>query len=260
MNDFKGTLDAEQLQIDFGIDRGQLALVPTGQLAASSAGDPATVNLLWQAGVIKAVTQKAVTLNDAEFGAVLTLPWAVDSQYLLPFLKNTLLKQPLTKLPANLEKQLVSYWQPFAQFLAFMNQTPTSQPESATGTKAKPAGKAVHRWRAAVAKIDFQIDYQGCQATARWVKRNEMVLAPGATLLADPPLNKDGRLGFSARFGQQLRTEHQTEYKNFVTTAPITLKSVNEVGLFLYFGGTNSWLVLHDDQGKTIHDWTVVEK
>jgi hypothetical protein len=45
----------------------------------------------------------------------------------------------------------------------------------------------------------------------------------------------------------------------FITTEEITLKSVNEVGLFLYFGGTNSWLQLQDPDGKTIHDWTVVQ-
>ncbi|MFD1900942.1 hypothetical protein GQR36_14845 [Enterococcus termitis] len=47
--------------------------------------------------------------------------------------------------------------------------------------------------------------------------------------------------------------------KNYVTTDDIILKSVNEVGLFLYFGGTNSWLELTDKDGKTINEWTVVE-
>ncbi|WP_301452404.1 hypothetical protein [Bifidobacterium mongoliense] len=36
------------------------------------------------------------------------------------------------------------------------------------------------------------------------------------------------------------------------------LRSVNEVGLFLYYGRTNGWLVLRDGDGRTIHDWTVV--
>lgn len=258
MTDFKGALTEQQLLIDFGVDHGRLQLVTSGTLAASPTTEPVTVNLLWRDAAIELVTQKAVSLQVNEVGAILTLPWAIDSQYLVPFLATTLLGEPATKIPANVEQQLVSYWQPFAQFLTFLNQTPIA-PTQVT-EKKQPAGKAAHRWRAAIAKIDFQIDYQGCRATARWIKRNEMVLAPGATMLATAPLNKDGSLGFSARFAQQLRAEHQNEFENFVTTQPITLKSVNEVGLFLYFGGTNSWLVLRDQQGKTIHDWTVVEK
>lgn len=48
-------------------------------------------------------------------------------------------------------------------------------------------------------------------------------------------------------------------FKDFVTTEDIVLKSVNEVGLFLYFAGTNSWLELVDENGKTLNEWTVVE-
>jgi hypothetical protein len=43
-----------------------------------------------------------------------------------------------------------------------------------------------------------------------------------------------------------------------VTTEDVVLKSVNEVGHFLYYAGTNSWLVLKDKDGKTIDEWTVV--
>lgn len=74
-----------------------------------------------------------------------------------------------------------------------------------------------------------------------------------------PELNKDGSLGFSAKFAEKLRSEHTDSFDNFVTTKDIILKSVNEVGLFLYFGGTNSWLVLKDDNGKSINEWTVVK-
>lgn len=32
------------------------------------------------------------------------------------------------------------------------------------------------------------------------------------------------------------------------------LRSVNEVGHLLYFAGTNSWLVLRDDAGRTLDE------
>ena len=88
-----------------------------------------------------------------------------------------------------------------------------------------------------------------------------MRVLAGAKMLAEAPLNADGSLGFSARFAKQLRAEHADalDPKTATTTKDIVLKSVNEVGLFLYFGGTNSWLVLKDPDGKTIHDWTVVQ-
>lgn len=118
--------------------------------------------------------------------------------------------------------------------------------------------KARHRWSQEISTVDFHIHHQGVRARVRWVARNRMVIFKGATMLAEAPLNKDGSIGFSVRFAQQLRLEHEGQFANFQTTQDILLKSVNEVGLFLYFGGTNSWLILKDDQGKTIHDWTVV--
>lgn len=39
----------------------------------------------------------------------------------------------------------------------------------------------------------------------------------------------------------------------------IVLKSVNEVGLFFYFVGINSWLELVDENGKILNEWIVVE-
>ena len=86
-----------------------------------------------------------------------------------------------------------------------------------------------------------------------------MLIKAGATMMPEAPLNKDGSVGFSARFGEKLRDERKGQFKDFVTTEDIILKSVNEVGLFLYFAGTNSWLELVDKNGKTLNEWTVVE-
>lgn len=58
--------------------------------------------------------------------------------------------------------------------------------------------------------------------------------------------------------GTQLREEQKDKIKDFITTEDIILKSVNEVGLFLYYGGTNSWLILKDKDNKTIDEWSTL--
>ncbi|MGX7012915.1 hypothetical protein [Vagococcus silagei] len=124
--------------------------------------------------------------------------------------------------------------------------------------KKKPA-KAVHRWSKDIANIDFYVDYKGAKAVCRWQKRQEMLIKKGAQIVVDPPLNKDGSLGFAAKFTLSIRELNQAKIKNGMTTEDIILKSVNEVGNFLYFAGTNSWLVLKDKDGKTIDEYTVVK-
>lgn len=124
--------------------------------------------------------------------------------------------------------------------------------------KKKPL-KAQHRWNKAVSEIPFYVDDFGSRATIVWRKRNEMVIKKGATMLAKAPLNKDGSIGLNQRMGEKLRDEQRDDFMNLVTTEDIILKSVNEVSLFLYFAGTNSWLVLKDQNGKTIDEYTVVK-
>ena len=69
-----------------------------------------------------------------------------------------------------------------------------------------------------------------------------------------------GTPGLAYRFTQTLREEQKANWdtKTFTTTEDIVLKSVNEVGHFLYFAGTNSWLQLVDKEGRTIHELSVV--
>lgn len=119
-------------------------------------------------------------------------------------------------------------------------------------------GKPRHKWTKEVSQIEFSVDRLGAEAKVYWIKRNEMLIKSGAKMMPKAPLNKDNSLGFSARFGEQLRQEHHNQFQDFITTEDIYLKSVNEVGLFLYFGGTNSWLELLDEGGKSINEWTIV--
>lgn len=124
--------------------------------------------------------------------------------------------------------------------------------------KKKPM-KAQHRWNKKVSEIPFYIDYSDSKGEVLWQKRNEMLLKAGAKLKMEMPLNKDGSIGFSARLTEKLRADYSDKIANGVTTEDIILKSVNEVGLFLYFAGTNGWLVLKDQNGKTIDEYTIVK-
>ncbi|AOF49645.1 hypothetical protein AC806_09765 [Tetragenococcus halophilus] len=128
-----------------------------------------------------------------------------------------------------------------------------------TQKKRMPA-KAQHRWKKTLSEIEFFVDDFHSQATVIWQKRNEFLIKKGAHLRPSYSLNKDGSVGLGARMGTQLRDEQKDKIQNFITTEDIILKSVNEVGLFLYFGGTNSWLVLKDNNGQTIDEWSKVKK
>lgn len=125
--------------------------------------------------------------------------------------------------------------------------------------KKEKLGKVQHRWKKAISEIEFTVDAFDSQATVIWQKRNELLIKKGAILKQEVPLKKDGTVGLDGRFGKTLREEQQLGGNQFVTKEDIILKSVNEVGLFLYYGGTNSWLVLKDQEGKSLDEWTRVD-
>ena len=116
--------------------------------------------------------------------------------------------------------------------------------------------KTRHSWSKEVSSINFFVDYNDSKAVCRWKSRNEVLIKKGAVLKQEATLNKDGSLSFAAKFAFQLREMNKDKISNFVTTEDIVLKSVNEAGNFLYFAGTNSWLILKDENGKTINDYT----
>lgn len=158
---------------------------------------------------------------------------------------------PAKKIPQNYINQLGDFYESVATILTAFGY-PMKK------IKKAPA-KAQHRWRKEISTVEFFIDYNEAKGTAIWQKRNELKLLAGATLKKEAPLNKDGSLGFAAKFTQSLRAEHAKQIKNFTTTEDIIFKSVNEIGNFLYFAGTNSWLILKDVNGKTIDDYTLVK-
>lgn len=186
-------------------------------------------------------------------------PWEIQPEYLANRLTEEWETGGLSvekffkekKTPANQAKILEEYVKKLFTILGtfgFSNVKP----------KKKPA-KAQHRWNKEVSSIPFYIDYSDAKGEAVWQKRNELLLKKGAKLKAEVPLNKDGSVGYSARLTEKLRDDNADKIKDFITTDDIIFKSVNELGIFLYYAGTNGWLVLKDKDGKAIDEYTVVD-
>jgi len=119
--------------------------------------------------------------------------------------------------------------------------------------------KDVHKWSKEVSTIEFTFTDRGSEGIAIWQKRKELLLKAGAKLTPDPQLNKDGTLNFSAKVAKTLRADHQDKIKDGVTTEDIIFPSPNELGIFLRFGGENTWTGLKDKNGKSLHEWSVSE-
>jgi len=119
--------------------------------------------------------------------------------------------------------------------------------------------KANHKWSKEISGIEFMFTDRGSEGKVFWKRRKELLLKSGAKLTPDPQLNKDGSLNFSAKVAKTLRADHADKIINFVTTEDIVFPSPNEVGIFLRFGGDNTWSGLIDKDGKSLHEWSVVE-
>lgn len=192
---------------------------------------------------------------------IITPPTETELIYLERILINKAIenKIPLSEekeysIPQNFQNQLEELVTSLLLILTKMGY-----PFKPTEAKKTKPGKARHKWTKKVSEKEFFIDTRDSKATVMWIKRNQMLIKKGATMMTIAPLNKDGSVGFSAKMGDKLRSENQDKFEHFVTTEDIILKSVNEVGLFLYFAGTNSWLEMIDQEGKTLNEWTMIE-
>jgi len=119
--------------------------------------------------------------------------------------------------------------------------------------------KARHKWRKELAGIAFSFSDRGSEGKVYWQHRKELLLKAGAKLTPEPQINQDGSLNFSAKVANALRAEHAGKISDFVTTEDIIFPSPNELGIFLRYGGENTWTGLIDATGKTLHEWSVVE-
>ena len=194
------------------------------------------------------VMQKA----KADRALVFSLPVDIEPIYFKKYLTDQ-------KVPSHQTKVLTAYLDKLTPYLDLLGYQFKAVQET-PAEPAKSSGKAQYRFTKAIAEIPFYVDYDGAKAEVQWLKRNDMVIKKGAVLKQDMPLNQDGSVGFSQKFALTLRQEHADDIgSDFVTTADIHLKSVNEVGHLLYFAGTNSWLILKDQAGQTLSSHAIVK-
>ncbi|GFH39749.1 hypothetical protein [Pseudolactococcus insecticola] len=232
-----------RLSITFDDSQGQLDILDIADFSADAT----------KAAIYFNGNQPVSKKSDADRVLAFTTPADIDPAYLVKYLT-------AKKLPANQSKIIADYLESLAPILDKLGyQFQASEVADASVKKAAPA-KAQHRFSKAVSTIPFFVDHDSAKAEVYWAKRNEMIIKKGAILKKEMPLNKDGSVGFAQKFAMTLRDEQASAIgPDFVTTTDITLKSVNEVGHLLYFAGTNSWLVLKDETGRTIDDYTVVK-
>ena len=194
------------------------------------------------------VMQKA----KADRALVFSLPVDIEPIYFKKYLTDQ-------KVPSHQTKVLTAYLNKLTPYLDLLGYQFKAVQET-PAAPAKSSGKAQYRFTKAIAEIPFYVDYDGAKAEVQWLKRNDMVIKKGAVLKQDMPLNQDGSVGFSQKFALTLRQEHADAIgSDFVTTADIHLKSVNEVGHLLYFAGTNSWLILKDQADQTLSSHAIVK-
>lgn len=219
--------------------------------------------LLLKKGQVKMIGADLASIPQLEFDRILIINSAaydLEVLYLCQFLTNLAQENGITlrettdsvKIPKNIVGVCSRAAEEFLPVL------------SAFGIKFEKKKivlpKAQHRWKKALADVEFFVDYQGSKATVIWQKSNQLVIKAGAKMLENGGMKADGTPGLAYRFTQSLREEQLENWdaKTFVTTSDIILKSVNEVGHFLYFAGTNSWLVLTDADGRSLHERSVV--
>ncbi|KPG71088.1 hypothetical protein [Enterococcus sp. RIT-PI-f] len=188
---------------------------------------------------------------------ILTPNWDIMAAYLAQYYrqKYQISQGEDTVIPSEQVKHVEACAAIFDPLLDWLGYRPIGA-AVAEEKKAK-SGKPQHKWTKLLTEHPFYVDYQGSKATVYWQKRNQVRIEKGAILSQQMPLNKDGSIGYSARLSEKIRQDNQAAITDYQTTEDVILKSVNEMGMFLYYGGTNGWLVLVDDEGKTLNEWTV---
>lgn len=207
---------------------------------------------------------KTVTPKKWDTLALIQLPWDIEAEHISYLLQEkaqsagrTIETDDASKetVPSSLVKKLTK---PVEELTTILDTFGYSLEKNTQQKKKKPA-KARHRWTKKVSEIPFTVNFRNSQATLYWISRNELLIKAGATLLQEAPLNKDGSVSYAAKYGEKLRDDYKNSIDGNQTTKDIIVKSVNEASLLLYFGGTNSWLEIVDENGKTIDEWTKVD-
>lgn len=251
---FEGELTDAGLRFDFG-EEGKVTQFSPEQKFAEE-----TLLLFVKERQIKVISPKPLS-ETAAFDQVIQVetPWELSDHHLAQRFFDEWQEQKLAvethfetiKVPKNQLPLVTEYQEKLFRLFTALGYPMVK-------IKKKPA-KAAHRWNKAVSQITFFIDHAGATGEAIWQKRNELVLKAGAKLLMEAPLNKDGSVSYTAKLTEKLREDNHEKINGDRTTEDIVFKSVNELSIFLYYAGTNSWLVLKDAEGKTIDSYTVVE-
>lgn len=261
---FTGSIDEDKTVICLAENQGQLTLL--SPIAAVKEATERTSVYLYlkerqpKIAALEPLNQQTIKEKEVDRALILTPPWEIEGETLLAAmtlawaetgLKVETITQIPGKVPANQQNMVGAYQESVFELLESFGYPMVK-------VKKKPA-KAQHRWNKAVSEITFYIDYSDAKGEAVWQKRDQLLLKKGATLKMTVPLNKDGSVGYSARLTEKLRDDNRDKIKGDTTTEDIIFKSVNELGIFLYYAGTNGWLVLKDQEGKTIDEYTVVK-
>ncbi|WP_155287244.1 hypothetical protein [Lacticaseibacillus zhaodongensis] len=201
------------------------------------------------------IVSGGTTAEDADRQLALTLQWDQEGEYLQRMFAAKIAGTDVADagVPAGAYQAVAAVFADLTTALSLLGYT---FGQAAAKPAAKRPGKPRHRFDRKLADTPFTVDHDGAHATVYWRKAKEMEIAPGARLRTEQLLNKDGSESYSAKYGDKLRADHAAAIKDGVTTAAVTLRSVNEVGSFLYYGNTNSWLQLLNAEGKTLDELT----
>lgn len=223
-------------------DQGQVIITDDTETLAPPNG----VTLATQAMALVGVDTVPI---DADGLIILSPTWQIDSAKVARYFQNLLdgsAKAPTDPAVA-----------PYLNLVQGLLERFAFHENVAPAALKKPA-KARHRFDKTLRERPFHVKHAGSEATVYWTAPKVMTIKQGAQLKLDPVMNKDGSERYGTKYGDKLRADHAEAIEDGVTTADIELRSVNEVGLFLYYGDTNGWLELIDDEGQTLDALTKI--
>lgn len=198
-------------------------------------------------GAFPAGTDQALRLH---------LGWDIETAYLQKIMTAAIAGTDIAEveLPAGVYQNVNTMFTEIRQVLVALGYQFGQRPVA----KKRPA-KARHRFDRQLADCPFTVSRNGASATVFWRKAKEMEITAGAVLRRDGILNQDGSVSYGTKYGDKLRADHADAIVNGRTVKPVVLRSVNEMGLFLYYGDTNGWLELVDADGRTLDELTKVQ-
>jgi hypothetical protein len=229
----------------------------TIEISQPAVAQPAPVQLAMKQHQLLAVNSVP---DGADQVLGLQLDWDVEPEYVARLFTAALAGQDVDAagVPAGVFATANAVYTRLTSVLRIFGYRLGPAPAATQPAKAKPA-KARHRFDRKLADVPFHVQFGGATATVFWRKAKEMEIAAGAQLRQDAAHNQDGSASYGMKYGDKLRADNAAAIKDFRTTQPVTLRSVNEVGLFLYYGDTNGWLQLINADGQTLGELTEVK-